>query len=53
MDSLSGGRTGTFPYIECVFSKSFEGESVASMPLDIKGVVNGGLNVQKALGRTR
>ena len=22
------------------------------MPLDIKGVVNGGLNVQKALGRT-
>ena len=25
MDSLSDGRTGTFPYIECVFPKSFEG----------------------------
>ena len=40
MDSLSGGRTRTFPYIEWVFSKSFERESVAQMPLDIKGVVN-------------
>ena len=29
MDSLSGGRTRTFPYIECVFSKSFERESIA------------------------
>ena len=29
LDSLSGGRTGTFPYIECVFSKSFECESIA------------------------
>ena len=29
LDSLSGGRTRTFPYIECVFSKSFECESVA------------------------
>ena len=29
MDSLSGGRTRTFPYIECVFSKSFECESIA------------------------
>ena len=29
LDSLSGDRTGTFPYIECVFSKSFECESIA------------------------
>ena len=29
LDSLSGGRTRTFPYIECVFSKSFECESIA------------------------
>ncbi len=29
MDSLSGGRTRGFPYIECVFPKSFERESIA------------------------
>ena len=28
-DSLSGGRTRGFPYIECVFPKSFERESIA------------------------
>ena len=51
MDTLSGGRTRTFPYIECVFPKSFEGEPVAGMPLEIKSIVNGGLDVQEALGR--
>ena len=50
MDSLSGGRTGTFPYIECVFPKSFDGEPVAEMPLEIKSIVNVGLDVQEALG---
>ena len=53
MDSLSGGRTGTFPYIECVFPKSFECEPIAQMTLEVKGIVNGGLDVQEALGRTR
>ena len=50
---LPGGRTGTFPYVECVFPKSFECESIAQMTLEVKGIVNGGLDVQEAVVRTR
>ena len=53
MGSLSGGRTRRVPYIECVFPESFEREPVAEMPLEIKSIVNGGLDVEEALGRTR
>ena len=53
MDSLSSGRIRTSPYIGCVFPKSFEGESIEQMTLEVKGIVNDGLNVQEALGRTQ
>ena len=54
MDSLyQAAATDSFPYIECVFPKSFECESIAQMTLEVKGIVNGGLDVQEALGRTR
>ena len=46
---ISCGRTRTFPYIKPVASKLFEGTSFEQMTLDVKGVVDSGLNIQEAL----
>jgi|ETNmetMinimDraft_20_1059909.scaffolds.fasta_scaffold330154_1 hypothetical protein len=45
----SNSCTRGFPGVERVASKLFEGSSLEQMTLDVEGVVDSELNIQKAL----
>ena len=48
ISSRSCGRT--FPYTECFSAKALESSSVFEMTLNVEGVVDGGVDVEKSLG---